>query len=486
MQTKPNVSDKIIVMNPRDELPSEIRQITATRLMAIMEQAEQGDTRELFALYRDIVASDNQIQSEFAKRKSSVIGDTVNMAPWDKKNADDVYAKNFCWNLVDEDPFRDAMNWLLNATLWPVAVAEKVYRFSGGRYELAAVVPVHYQLLDFRTGTLRIFDVDAEGRPQPTSHDPDPARYIVHRGHLLPIPDQWGGPMRSILFWWLLRTMSRQWWADLLERFGVPFLKGKYSDDAGRAVLERAFHMAVRLGAIVVSKGTEVEVVQATAGDSSSSHEKFIELCNREISKLIVGQTLSSNVQATGMGEGTANLQGSVRDDLRKMDARLLSISMRKQLLKPYIEVNGIRGRAPVILFGSDSAAELSAMMGLIKGLGEAGFEPDDDGMSNLAERVGFGIRRKAIVPMPTPFSAVSLSAQIADHVSPSAAPDLASAFRGRLAPVAEIIRRSASPEECRREVEAWAFSVSPGDAHEIISQALSAFAASGIQSTGK
>ena len=266
----------------------------------------------------------------------------------------------------------------------------------------------------------------------------------------------------------------------------MPFLKGKYSDDAGRAVLERAFHMAVRLGAIVVSKGTEVEVVQATAGDSSSSHEKFIELCNREISKLIVGQTLSSNVQATGMGEGTANLQGSVRDDLRKMDARLLSISMRKQVLKPYLDVNGIRGRAPVILFGSDSASELSAMMGLIKGLGEAGFEPDDDGMSNLAERVGFGIRRQSIVPVPTPFSAVSLSAQIADHVSPSAAPDLASAFRGRLAPVSEIIRRSASPEDCRREVEAWAFSVSPGEAPEIISQALSAFAASGIQSAAK
>jgi phage gp29-like protein len=473
--------NKILVMNPRDELPSEIRQITASRLMSIMEQAEQGDTRELFALYRDIVASDNQIQSEFAKRKGAVIGDTVSMVPWNKKDPADVAAKDACWSLVDEDPFRDATNWMLNATLWPVAVAEKVYRFSGGRYTLAAVVPVHFQLLDFRTGTLRIFDVDEDGRPQPTSHDPDPARYIVHRGHLLPIPDQWGGPMRSILFWWLLRTMSRQWWADLLERFGVPFLKGKYSDDPGRAVLERAFRMAVRLGAIVVSKGTEVEVVQATASDSSNSHERFIELCNREISKLIVGQTLSSNVQATGMGEGTANLQGAVRDDLRKMDARLLSISMRKQLLAQHLSINGISGRTPVLLFGSDSTAELNAMMALIKGLGEAGFEPDDDGMANLSERVGFGIRRKATLPTPLPFSAVPLSAQIEDRVAPGAAPDLASAFRGRLAPVAEIIRTSATPDDCQRAVEAWAFSAAPGEASEIISQALIAYAASGI-----
>lgn len=471
--------DRISVMNPLNELPALVRDMTAGRLMAVIAQSENGDTRDLFALYRDIIASDNQIQTEFAKRKGAVIGDTVNMVPWDKKNPADVAAKNRCWQMVDKDPFQDAMNWLLNASLFPVAVVEKVFRSDVAGYVLDKIVPVHYQLLDYRTGALRIFDVDDEGRPQPTSHEADPNRYIIHRGHVLPLSDQWGGPMRSILFWWLLRTMSRQWWADLLERFGVPFLKGKYSDEPGRQVLERAFRLAVKLGAIVVSKGTEVEIVQATAGDTSNAHERFIELCNRELSKLIIGQSLSTNSQPTGIGGGATPLQGEVRDDIRKMDARLLSNTLRSQLLIQYCSINLEPGNSPVLLFGSDSTAEIKAMMDLMTSLGTAGFEPDDDGMAALAERVGFGIRRKSVGPA-VPFNAVPLSADVQDRVLPSFASDLSAAFTGRLAPVAKIIRNSESPEECVKNVRAWALSVKASDAADILEQALTSYAAAG------
>ena len=471
-----------VALNPMYEMPAIVREMTADRLMSVISTAEHGDTRDLFMLYRDIIASDNQIQTEFTKRKASVLGDTVNMQPWYKKNPLDVAAKDVCWKLVDIDPFQDAMNWLLNSCLYPVAVVEKVYRPSGSGYILESIIPVHYQLLDYRTGSLRIFDTDENGRALATSHEADPARYIVHRGHVLPLSDQWGGPMRSILFWWLLRTMSRQWWADLLERFGVPFLKGKYSDEKGRDVLERAFRMAVQLGAIVVSKGTEVEVVQATAGDSSNSHERFIELCNREISKLITGQTLSTQSTPTGgLGNGTANLQGQVRDDLRKMDARLLSSTLRSQLLIQFCQINGAYGNAPVLLFGSDSASELKAMMDLIASLSTSGFEPDDDGMASLSERIGFGIRRKS--GSVTPFHSLPLSATVMDHISASTSGDLAAAFIGRLAPVAKIIRESKSAADCIRSVRSWALSAHASDAPEIIEQSLIAYAASGIKS---
>ncbi len=135
----------------------------------------------------------------------------------------------------------------------------------------------------------------------------------------MPTPDTWGGPMRALLFWWLLRTMSRQWWAQFLERYGQPFLKGKYTKKEDRAVLERAFRVAQKLGGIVVSASTEAEIVQA-ANTSGDHYKSFIECCNLEISKLIVGQTLSSNVQPTGLGSGVAALQGQVRGDLRRMD----------------------------------------------------------------------------------------------------------------------------------------------------------------------
>lgn len=486
LRLKKNENDKILVFDPRDELPSLVRTVTADRLLAIINTAENGDTRDLFALYRDIISSDNQVQSEFTKRKAAVIGDTISMIAWDKTLPVDVAAKEFCWRIVDSAPFNSALSYLLNATLYPVSVAEKVYRPTASGYILDSIIPVHYQLLDYRTGTLQIFDVDENGKSLSTSHDPDPARYIVHRGHVLPLPDQWGGPMRSILFWWLLRTMSRQWWANFLERYGIPFLKGKYSDPEGRRVLERAFRLAVRLGAIVISKGTEAEIVQAASGDSSSSHEKFIELCNREISKLVVGQTLSANVQATGMGEGTSNLQGQVRDDLRKMDARLLAGTFRTQLLSQYCSINGIPGNPPVLMFGSDSAAELKATLSLVEALAKSGYEPDEDGLASISERVGFGLRRRINASPMMPFSVTPLNAEVDDQLSPSLSADLARAFRGHHAPVADIIRHADSPEECVKAVRAWALNADPGRAVEIIEQALAAYAASGARSAIK
>jgi len=487
---KPDKDNQIIVLDPRQELPNISRTITGSRLITIMQTAENGDTRELFALYRDMLA-DNQIQTDFTKRKAAVLGDTINIQPADKNNPADIAAVDLCDDLADSGAFIDAMSWCLNATLWPVAVAEKTYAWNGSKFTLSKITPVHYQLLDYSDGHLRIFDLDPTGKPLNTSHLPDPSRYIIHRGHTLPMRDQDGGPMRALLFWWLLRTQSRQWWADLLERYGIPFLKGKYSDPEGKAVLQNAFKLAVRLGAIVTSKSTEVEVVQAATGDSANSHEKFVELCNREISKLIVGQSLSTNAQPTGLGEGASGLQGEVRDDLRKMDAALLARTLRDQLLAQYCTINNAQGQPPNLIFGSDSSSELAALMGLLKTLKESGLEPDDDGLSTLSERIGFTVRRSSTPSFsPTGFNVEPLSAKLAkgttDLIAPSESSTLAEAFTGQLAPLRKIIEASSTPEECISKARAWALSASVNLSADLLESALTAYTANGIKSTIK
>lgn len=482
-------NDQVTEMDPRRELPSIVRYLSADRLAGIIEAAQNGDTRELFALYRDVITNDNQVRAEFFKRKIAVLGDPVSVIPFRKSDLSDVAACELCGEIVDNPTFADAESWLMNATLYPVAVIEKVFEARpGGGFALKALVPVHYQLIDYSQGAMRIFDVDESGTPLSTSHEVTPERYIVHRCDLMPAPDNWGGAMRSILFWWLLRTMSRQWWADLLERFGVPFMKGKYTDDKGKATLERAFRLAVRLGAIVMHKNTEVEVVQAASGDASNSHERFITLCNQEISKLIVGQTLSSSASPTGeLGGGTANLQGEVREDIRKADAKSLAATFRTQLFDQILSINGKAGRSPKILFGSESTAELSESLALIGKLKEAGLEPDDDALNTLSERLGFGIRRAA-VPQPgmMPFSAqsVPLSAgdPIDDRAASSSADDLSRAFASDLAPIKDIINASTSPDDCIRRVQEWISTHQSQNAADIIEKALYVYSMAGAR----
>lgn len=488
--SEPDDNINIVTINTREELPNIARHISGPNLVNILASAENGDTQELFALYRDILC-DSQIQSEFIKRKGAILGDKITLQPWNKNNQDDIEAKEFCEQLLSEKLFKQSLKWFLNATLYPIAAAEKQYQYINGRYNLIGIHRVHYSLLDWSEGYLRIRETDKDGKILNSYITPDDNRYIIHRGVDLPMPDHWGGPMRSLLFWWLLRSMSRQWWADFIERYGQPILKGTFSDLKGKKTLERAFAVAVRLGGLIISKGTEAEIIESSQGSTSASHESFIELCNREISKLIVGQTLSSNVQSTGMGNGTANLQGEVREDLRAMDATELTDTYRFNLFAQYLAINGLRGNPPKVLFGADSAAELASTINIVDTANKADLELTDEGITAFNERTGLTFQRKAhqSINHSVPFSALALSAAAnkkkpTDEIAAGRAPSLSAAFTGALAPLKKIIETSETPKEALRRAEAFALSADISNPTEVINQALAAYAASGLSSS--
>ena len=265
--------------------------LNVDRLRQIIASAETGNVRDLFGLYRDVLLVDPHVQTEFNKRKIAVLGDTLSIQPWDKTNQDDVAAADFIKEqLSDFSGFTLACGHALDGTLYPLALLEKVFKPSttpGIRYDLGQLNIVPANDIDFTTGFLQLRGLDPKtGAMTGDLEDADANRYIIHRGHLLSTADYWGGPMRSILFWWLLRSMSRDWWARFLERFGAPFLLGKYdsADDQSRLIMSQAFNAATKIFGLVVTKDTEVELMQAAASQTGEAFEKFQEKCNDEIS----------------------------------------------------------------------------------------------------------------------------------------------------------------------------------------------------------
>jgi Mu-like prophage protein gp29 len=453
------------------EPAAEARSMTAATLAAILEEAEGGDCARLFALYRDII-TDSHISSEFNKRKNAVLGDPRSLKAREGADADAAeFAKATQTALVDTAMFRDAMSWLLNATLWPVAVVEKVFAPSAAGFDVAELRPVPFQLLDLSKSAPRIFAVDAEGKAQKESAAIDPARYITHRAHTLPIPDRWGGPMRGVLTWWLLRTMDRQWWADLLERYGVPFLKGKFSDTAGRDILRQAFALSRRLGGVIIGKNTEVEITQAATGDSSNSHERFINLCNAEISKLIVGQTLSSTATSTGIGQGASGIQQGVLDDIRRADESMLSTTLQDGLINQHAAANG--RAAPVLSIGAETEADMSRLSTSLTALNAGGLEPTDDALETIGKQVGFSVRRKPAAPAPQGFPATL------------AALSAAAKNETRAEAIARIVREAATATEAIKAIRAWLDEHPDEDLRESLEMMMEAYAKGALKENG-
>ena len=412
------------------------------RVHSILRSAESGDTRNLFSLYRDIVLGDAHLQAEFAKRKLAVLGDAMTFQPFEANNQPDADAADAIRAMVSGcKNWRLACAHLLDSCLYPVALVEKVFAplgrvLEGGnflppvedppvpssalraprsQFALARLVPVPHYLLDFTSGAMRIYDVaPATGEILSTTHEPDPTRYIVHHGHILSAPDNWGGPMRSLLFWWLLSAMDREWWARFLDRYGAPFLVGTYDrgDKDSRSVLERAFALSVKLGGLVVADGTRVEIKEAAAASTGEAYERFLSICQREKSKLILGQTLSAEAQPTGLGSGVSKQQETVRQDIRKFDATMLSETLRDQLIVQYLQINSIAGRPPAIVWGADTSEESRSAIDLLTAIRGTDAEFTDEALAAVSARTGLQLRRRQGSPaLPVGFAAQEVGA---------------------------------------------------------------------------
>ncbi|HPA21583.1 MAG TPA: DUF935 family protein [Verrucomicrobiae bacterium] len=483
--------------------PESIAQtIDVGKVHQILESAQDGDCAELFALYRDQVLSHSHIQGEFLKRKLAVLSEQTSVLPIDKKNPDDVRAAAEVKAMIDDcETWFGGCAHLLDACMWPVSSVEKQFSpappGSGLRYRLKELIPVPYELFDFRERRLQIFDVDpADGRREVTRHDPLPSRYIVHRGHLLTMPDYWGGPMRALVFWYLFSIMGREWWARLLERYGAPFVVARYprGQKESKNIIQNALSLASRLYGLVVDEDTRIELIQAGAGQSAESHERFHTICMREISKHIVGQTLSAEAQAQGLGGGVAKFQSDVRKDFQQLDALMLNNTLRHSLFRQYLAINGIPGRPPRVVWGSESYEDAELISKILSNLFTSGWEPDDESAAVISARLGFQIRRvvkpPTAAPAAVPFAAggptetdiwrerTQRAHAANDRVIKAVAPDLAAAFRGRYAPLRKIIAEAKSPEDLERRVRAFCAALQPRQETELLHQALTAFAA--------
>lgn len=487
------------VDDPRNEPASTLAGLTADRVHSAIIAAEQGDTQALFSIYRDVLIADSHLQGIIDTRFLAVLGDDPMIAPVNPENPDDVAAAEAIKAAVDRLPdFMGLCADLLWGTVWPLAMVERTYKTAdvpGLVYDWADVAAVPDHLFRFTNGFLEVAEVDRQTRrPTGTFLRPESSRYITHRGHLLRHPDNWGGPMRALTWWFFLKVMDREWWVRFLDRFGSPFPVAKFekNDDRSRQILERALKLSSRIGGLVVSTGTSVELAQAST-TTADAHQRFFQVCNDEMSRRVLGQTLSSTASPTGIGGGASDLQGQVRADISQFDKKRLTQTVRAQLFKPFLRLNHFRGAVPTLTFGGEEPEENSTTATVLTGLKTAGIRVSDKSIPVLGKRLGLDLERDPAPASPSPpmlsssrlLSAaptLSEASLAANAISREAAASLARVYRGSLAPIREIILASATPDECQTRLLAAFVDWDPVRAAEVVESALTAGAWNGVQ----
>lgn len=148
------------------------------------------------------------------------------------------------------------------------------------------------------------------------------------------------GLWRALARWWLLKSFALNDWARHGEMHGSPIRVGVAAEGSQAEDREAFAEDLASIGSdtsIVPPHGYELRLVEATA-KTWEQFPKQIETANAELSILLVGQNLTSEV--TGGSFAAAKIHENVRDDLVRFDAEALATCLNEQILKWWAEFN--------------------------------------------------------------------------------------------------------------------------------------------------
>ena len=136
----------------------------------------------------------------------------------------------------------------------------------------------------------------------------------------------YGESLLSRAYWpWFMRSAGWRFWSRFLERLGAPLLVGKTAGDTG--AMADALLRAVQAGAVAVSTTDEVTTVDPHS--QGEAFNLFSQRVDARIQKLILGQTLTSEVGAKG-SYAAAKVHNEVRMDRREADLRLVRGALQR------------------------------------------------------------------------------------------------------------------------------------------------------------
>lgn len=152
----------------------------------------------------------------------------------------------------------------------------------------------------------------------------------------------YGEGVLSRCYWpWLFKHGGRRFWFNFTEKYGMPFIIGSHEfglDTKKISAFAESLSQLYQDAVLVKPKGTEVTITQTGTSTSSDIFSALISYCNAEISKAILGQTLTTEVGSTG-SYAASKTHNSVRSEIVEADKRLVESTIN-ELIAMIVELN--------------------------------------------------------------------------------------------------------------------------------------------------
>ena len=154
----------------------------------------------------------------------------------------------------------------------------------------------------------------------------------------------------SRVFWPVtFKKGGLKFWVIFTEKYGMPHLIGKHPRGATKEetnTLADMLEEMVQDAIAVIPDDSSVEIQEANKSSSAAIYEQLIDKMNAEISKAILGQTLTTEIGSAG-SYAASNTHFAIRQDIIDADKKLVE-SVINQLIRWIYEINFSTADIPV------------------------------------------------------------------------------------------------------------------------------------------
>ncbi|MDD3013450.1 MAG: DUF935 family protein [Candidatus Gastranaerophilales bacterium] len=166
----------------------------------------------------------------------------------------------------------------------------------------------------------------------------------------------------SRVFWPVaFKKGSLKFWVIFTEKYGMPFLVGKHPRGTSKEDTDNLADMLeamIQDAIAVIPDDSSVEIVEGAKASSADVFDKLIDKMNAEISKAILGQTLTTELGNSG-SLAAAKTHMEVRKDIVDSDKKIVEKSLN-QLIQWIYELNFSEKDIPIFEMYEEEDVDLT------------------------------------------------------------------------------------------------------------------------------
>lgn len=319
------------------------------------------------------LAADDQVTTAMLGRKNRVLNRRdYALEPGQRKGQQaDADATLLCDRLTEDMERWDlagVISGVLDAPYYGMTPLELLWRFDGGWWHLADVTPRPPEWFAYNAENELVWRgaAQVEGTPLPAG------KFVVARHHPT-YRNPYGLRLLSRCLWPVaFKKGGVTFYTTFLEKYGMPWAVGvapaRASRDEKRAMAADLARM-VQDAVAVIPHGADVRIETPT-GQVGDLHEAFLRRWDASISKVLMGQTLTVELDGKGGSRAASDTHKDVADDIAEADRRLVEAALN-EIAWVYAQINRPAALAP--LFAYSEPEDLLAKAQLDKTLTDTG-----------------------------------------------------------------------------------------------------------------